>query len=154
MRFSAQLVVCDRGDHRTALRDDVNAPSTLRSQNGGAVDVQIRNLSATGCFVESVMDLAIDDAVRIGLAGSGTIEGRLVRKSSDGFAVMFDRGLTLGELERAFKGAEIIQPWRSTNADQSLPEQYDRWPRPVRTGIILGSAIGLWALILIAASSF
>lgn len=152
MRMSAQLVVCDRSDHRASSRDDVNAPSTLRARDSGAVDVHIRDLSASGCFIESTMVLAIDDPVKIGLSGSGTIEGRLVRMAPDGFAVMFDRALTQSELEKAFTGATIIQPWVQPDTDTVSADQDDRWPRPLRVTIILGSAIGLWGLILAAAS--
>ena len=154
MRLSAQLVVCDKGDYRISPRDEVNAPSTLRSQGGGAADVHIRDLSASGCFVESSMNLTINDPVRIGLAGSGTIEGRLVRLAPTGFAVMFNRALTDGELEGAFSGPEIIQPWHQPGTDVVSVDDYLRWPRPIRATIVLGLAATLWAAIIMAASSF
>jgi hypothetical protein len=154
MRLSAQLIVCDKSDYRISPRDEVNAPSTLRLYGGEAADVHIRDLSASGCFVESSMNLAVNDPIRIGLAGSGTIKGRLVRLSASGFAVMFNRALSDGELEGAFSGPEIIQPLNQPGIDMVSGDEHVRWPRPIRAIIVLGSAAALWAVIITGISSF
>ncbi len=153
MRMSAQLVVPSDGKYRVAARDAVDAPSTLRPQGGGAADVHIRDLSASGCFIETGIELSVGDPARIGLAGAGAINGQVARIANDGVAVMFDRPLTPVELDEAFTGAQIIQPWGRVGNDAEA-DNYERWPRPVRTTIAVGSSVALWALIFYAVSIF
>ncbi len=152
MRMSAQLVVSNHSAHRMAERDEVDAPSTLRSESGRAVDVHIRNLSASGCFIETAVTLSVGDAARIGLAGAGTVDGRVVRTANDGVAVMFDRPLASDELDQAFTGAQVIQPWDQIGDSTDISDAYERWPRRTRAMIAVGSAVTLWALIFYAVS--
>jgi hypothetical protein len=73
--------------------------------------------------------------------------------TGDGVAVMFDRPLTLGELNESFTGAQIFQPWaKAADHTDVADDHHERWPRPVRTAIAVGSAIALWVLIFYAIS--
>ncbi|WP_176592680.1 PilZ domain-containing protein [Sphingobium sp. EM0848] len=89
-------------------RHPLNRASTLRSDDGKPVDVLLENMSLTGFKISTSADLAIGEAVIIGLAGVGVRSARVVWSENGQAGCAFDQPLTALELEETEKAQTVI----------------------------------------------
>lgn len=88
-------------------RVDVDRPATLRT-NRIPSDVVVRNLSCSGCLVETPDMPPLDTHVSIGMSGIGVRTATVVRQTKTGFACEFETMLTDGEILRACEADTLI----------------------------------------------
>jgi len=148
MLLPAILLPSDSDDRRSAERQPINQPSTLRDQAARATDVYVRDLSETGFGVATDSRLEIGSIVTIGLPGRGRAEARVVRQVSGGYGCEFVEALGRAEVMQTFRGGTVIQMTSSAPVTPALPEpEIARYPGAVRLGAILGGSALLWAAI-------
>ncbi|MEH3102535.1 MAG: PilZ domain-containing protein [Sphingomonas phyllosphaerae] len=154
MLIPAILLPSDSDDRRSAERQPINQPSTLRDAREEATDVYVRDLSETGFSVATDSRLEIGSLVTIGLPGRGRASARVVRQVPGGYGCEFVEALGRAEVMQTFRGGTVIQLTSSAPISHPLPEpQITRYPGAVRLGVIVGGSALLWAAIAKALAS-
>ncbi|WP_294198405.1 PilZ domain-containing protein [uncultured Sphingomonas sp.] len=154
MLLPAILLPSDSDDRRSAERQPINQPSTLRDHEARATDVYVRELSETGFSVATDARLEIGSTVTIGLPGRGRASARVVRQVSGGYGCEFVEALGRAEVMQTFRGGTVIQLTASAPFTPALPEpEIARFPGAVRLGVIVGGSALLWAGIIKAIAS-
>ncbi len=149
MLLPAILLPSDTDDRRSAERQPINQPSTLRDERAHASDVYVRDLSETGFSVATDSRLEIGSTVTIGLPGRGRASARVVRQVSGGYGCEFVDALGRAEVMQTFRGGTVIQMTSSAPMVAPLPEPViRRLPGAVRLTVILGGSALLWAGIV------
>lgn len=149
MLLPAILMPSDQDDRRSAERQEINQPSTLRDERSHASDVYVRDLSETGFSVATDMRLAIGSIVTIGLPGRGRASARVVRQVNGGYGCEFTEALARADMLQTFRGGTVIHMTTSEPMIAPLPEpDIERYPGAVRIGVIVGTSFLLWAGIV------
>ncbi|WP_116092054.1 PilZ domain-containing protein [Sphingomonas crusticola] len=88
-----KVAVADQrvGSSRADARESVLLMAMLRGPRAPHVPVRVRNLSAGGMMVVSQVLVCPDDAVKVELAGVGTIEGKVAWVFSGRIGIQFDK---------------------------------------------------------------
>lgn len=133
-----------RGDDRRSLDD----PSTLRLVGTDPVDVRFRDFSRHGFRFETSASIAVGALVRVGLAGSGVAEARIVRQGDAGYGCIFLTPLSRRQEKQAFGRQPVIaiafRPAIGETARSTMP---GKWSATSRLVFLFASAIALWAVI-------
>ncbi len=154
MLIPAILLPSDSDDRRSAERQTINQPSTLRDDRAEATDVYVRDLSETGFSVATDSRLEIGSMVTIGLPGKGRASARVVRQVAGGYGCEFNEPLARAEVMQTFRGGTVIQMMTSGPVAHPAPEpEIKRFPGAVRLGVIVGSSALLWAGLVKAISA-
>ncbi|MDH4744788.1 PilZ domain-containing protein [Sphingomonas sp. CBMAI 2297] len=104
----AKLEILGDIDRRGAIRFDTDSPSTLRTPDGGPIDVQVEDFSRTGFRFSSELDLPEGTLVSLGLSGAGSRAAKVVRRSGNTYGCAFMKALTEEEIAHAFRGQEHV----------------------------------------------
>ena len=154
MLLPAILLPSESDDRRSAERQAINQPSTLRDERARAADVYVRDLSETGFSVATDSRLEIGSVVTIGLPGRGRAEARVVRQVAGGYGCEFVEALGRAEVMQTFRGGTVIHMSTSASVTPALPEpEIKRYPGAVRLGVIVGGSALLWGGIAKAIAS-
>lgn len=146
MLLPAILLPSDSDDRRSAERQTINQPSTLRDERAHASDVYVRDLSETGFSVATDSRLEIGSLVTIGLPGRGRADARVVRQVAGGYGCEFVEALGRADIMQTFRGGTVIQMTTNAPVMEALPEpEIKRYPGVVRLGVIIGASGLLWA---------
>jgi hypothetical protein len=149
MLLPAILLPSDSDDRRSAERQAINQPSTLRDERSRATDVYVRDLSETGFSVATDSRLEIGSTVTIGLPGRGRATARVVRQVTGGYGCEFVEALGRAEVMQTFRGGTVIQMTTSAPVIAPLAEpEIRRLPGAVRLGVIVGGSALLWVGIV------
>lgn len=145
----AMLVPVTEDDRRSAERQEINQPSTLRDGTATACDVYVRDLSETGFSVTTDATLTIGSLISIGLPGQGRAPARVVRRVQEGYGCEFMQPLTSAALMQTFRGATVVQLSSTDPIIIPLAEpEIRRFHGAVRVAVIVGSSILLWGMII------
>ncbi|WP_022685065.1 PilZ domain-containing protein [Sphingomonas phyllosphaerae] len=149
MLLQAILLPSDSDDRRSAERQSINQPSTLRDERAQATDVYVRDLSETGFSVATDSRLELGSTVTIGLPGRGRATARVVRQVAGGYGCEFVEALGRAEVMQTFRGGTVIHMTTSAPVIAPFPEiEIRRLPGAVRLGVILGGSALLWAAVI------
>jgi PilZ domain len=145
MPLAATIDLLDRELSDRAERTRVERGSTLREEGGAPREVLVHDLSRTGFRFSSSSHIAIGATVRLGLAGAGSANARVVRRDGDDHGCEFHWPLTAAQLDSAFTYAEVsdITPGDEMHVDDPGP----RWPRIVRLAIFVIGGAAAWAAV-------
>lgn len=152
MTHIAKLYLSGRSGERQAI----DADATFRRSDQTPLDVQVTDLSFTGCRIECGNHLPFDEPITIGFAGIGQCPGRIVWAAGHQHGCQFDSPLTQEELAAALKAPintvaalSTDRPTPSTAGDE-LSDRETRLSPVTRLMIVVGVAAGLWVPIIVA----
>lgn len=129
-----------------AQRLSVEATSTLRMTDRRPITITVVNYSETGCQVLAEGNLA-DRSVVIGLAGAGSVSGRVVWSREGRHGIAFDRKISAEDMARAFTGTEVISLRAEilpSSADEPALEPYSY---RTRVALVLSLGTGAWVAL-------
>lgn len=137
-------------DRRSATRGVVIRQSTLRDEAGEAIDVVVSDLSCNGFSMKAPGELRVGSLISIGLAGSGKAAAYIIRSSGHSYGCGFLVPLSAKALLTAFNDDRSVYRLKRTSTPEHSPlsERVDRWPRPIRVALIVGTATVLWILVM------
>jgi len=124
----------------------------------------IYDLSRDGFLIDAAPHWLVEDRLSIDLPKVGTLVARIVRADRGMFGCTLIEPLTATQLDEAVSASRVVWPdfagagvWqgatipsaRQADGSPTLDDldEPERWPRPVRTGIVVGSTLALWGLI-------
>lgn len=135
---------------RTSERQAIGRPSTLRGSDGKPVDVQIENLSATGCRLSVALSLHVGDEVMIGLPGVGMRPADVIWTEAGQAGLAFSSPISLLEVEET-RVADTLMPvdFRPLPASSVITraEREDGFNPRLRLALIIAAAAGAWIVI-------
>jgi hypothetical protein len=135
-------------DQRDGERLALDAAATLRDVDRLPHDVQIDEISSTGCHVATLLDLSEGSIVSLGIPEIGTHQVRLVRETDGGYGCAFLRPLTPLELDKALTAQASARVTYVKFAQHPPARATKRLTPPGLLGTAIVSAIGLsWAAI-------
>lgn len=152
-------------DTRRASRRAARAPSTLRVDGVGPIDVMVHDISETGIRFATPTRLQVGDEVSIGLAGFGSTRARVAWARDDTFGCTFAAPIDAEAAAGAFTAGTVVRLGRSEAPPvggarpvsiaaqvDALYARHRRWafPRDVRVigaAAVLAAAALLWPLI-------
>ena len=145
MPLAATIDLLDRELSDRATRISVERGSTLRDDGGAPHEVLVHDLSRTGFRFSSSSHIPVGASVRLGLAGPGSANARVVRRDGDDHGCEFHWPLTAAQLDSAFTCAEVsgITPGDEMGVD----DPGRRWPRMVRLAIFVIGGAAAWAAV-------
>ena len=141
----------DENERRTDPRTGVGKPSTARGPDDAAVDVIVKDLSASGLSFTAAAKWDVGSRISIGLAGPGRVSGTIARREGDFYGCAFDRPLTPQELAHAFS-ADSSSARDLAFRQRELPLE-EKWPVRTRLLVVIGLGLTAWAAILAIAFS-
>lgn len=143
-------IVDDHASQR-AHRKTIGRTSTLRVSHEPH-DVRVENLSSTGCLLTSGMRLPIGTKIRLGLAGSGVVEGEIVREEGGQYGCRFSDTLTQAQIQASFgTDALVVGPFAAAmDVDDRIAVDAEKWPRPFRGAILIGLGLLSWLAVTIS----
>lgn len=163
MRSQAKVNMTElRGEPRLAL----GRPGTLRRQDQPQLDILIADLTRDGCRIEVDETLLPDEHVVIGLAGIGSVEARVVRRSATGYGCVFLTSLPRGRVSAAFEENVVALPIGAglvgtdtvatgPSSAKSAVEERRSTTSPRTTMLIIASiSTAGWALLIWGLMSF
>lgn len=120
MAVSAKLY----SDDRSAERHDTSLDGTLRTSNWEPIDVQLDDLSLTGCLLSTGTRVEVNELITIGVVGVGMRPARVSRKTGDHLGCEFVVPLTPAELKAALTRPEaplfgLLEPY-FTDVDDTV----------------------------------
>ena len=122
----AKLEILGDIDRRGAIRFDTDSPSTLRTPDGGPIDVQVEDFSRTGFRFVSDVDLPIGTLVSLGLSGAGSRAAKVMRRKDNVYGCAFMKAFTEEDIARAVKGQEEVL----ADLSAALAERFSKEPKP------------------------
>ena len=144
---------------RNSKRHQLNRTSTLRSEDGRPVDVILENMSITGFKIFTEVEIAVGEAIVIGLAGVGVRSAKVVWSENGHAGCAFDSPLTWLELQETEKARTVIEatfPTHLVPTDAALMMDdltiaSTRLPSPYRLAAIIVASVASWGLFFILA---
>lgn len=137
--------VCVRAARRTAVALD----ATVRGIRAAPHDAVVRNLSSTGCLLETDQALAPGTPLAIGISGIGVVQSVVARIAPDGIGCTFSTPLSARLIEATGRREPpaVIAPaaFASPAGGTSMPAA-DRPSRRRRLGLLVGLATIAWAV--------
>lgn len=145
-------------DGRWAERHTVELEATLRDSDWAPVDVTIEDLSHGGFRVVAGAELAVGDAIALGIAGIGTREAKVVWGTAGIYGCEFVVPLSDADLRTAvsapvatpiaFPKTPLPTPQATPVAEgRNAPAQEEKFSVRTRLAIIVGSAVLAWMLV-------
>lgn len=166
MRAMRSQAKVNTTDLRSEPRVPLGRSGTLRSENRSQLVIRIADLTRDGCRIETDETLLPDEQITIGIAGVGSVEARVVRRSATGYGCVFMTSLPRGRVSAAFEenvvtlpvGANPIAPdsvaTGTTDADRASDvRRVGPSPRSTMT-IIAAVSIAGWALLIWGFTAF
>lgn len=155
MSFSAKLYFKEEAASagRVAERRPLQAEATVRDETLRPIDVTIVDLSSSGCLIEGAGEIQVPSVVNIGIGGIGRISARVVRREGQRYGCSFLVPLSEETVSLASAVDTVVSfpaaafPTPASFGESSMPDP-SRWPRPVRTTVVIGGAILTWAVVL------
>ena len=141
MGLAQQIGLSSSADR--AQRLSVEATSTLRMVDRRPITITVVNYSETGCQVLAEGNLA-DHSVVIGLAGAGSVSGRVVWSKDGRHGIAFDRRISADDMACAFTGTEVVSLRAEIlpfSADEPVVEPYSY---RTRVAVVLSLGAGAW----------
>lgn len=136
----------DAGDRRSGShRSEVGQQSTLRNRDGVPCSVMVDDLSASGFRFVISRHLCEGARVRLGLAGAGAAEARVVWRSDDVHGCEFLQPLTEDQLRSSFSGSSVVECAFPVGFSDCSEPAIGRWPGPVRLAVLLLGTALAWA---------
>jgi hypothetical protein len=146
--LTATLLVIDEAERRGGDRRPVDRASTARADDRAPRDVQVLDLSRESIGFVSEASFVRGQRITIGLAGSGTVSARVVRKSGRNYGCTFDAPLSREQLAAAFSAPLAALDLPLGRAAELLATPgVTRWPAPVRLLVLVAGLILSWALV-------
>jgi hypothetical protein len=135
---------------RSSERMAIGRPSTLRGSDGKPVDVQIEDLSATGCRLGVPLALHTDEEVMIGLPGVGMRSARVIWTEAGQAGFAFSDPISFLEVEETRAADPLthvdFRPFPSSCAI-TRPETEKGFTPRWRLGLIVVAAVGAWIVM-------
>ena len=143
------------GTRRYASRNRV----FLRAQNEASQDqspsIIIRNLSKTGCLIETLEPLSTGDEIKVSLADGRSFTAIVVWADQLEAGCSFKKSLSRADYAAALLASDPQRPEAlmianyAAGVEQELAglTDYPRWPRPVRVAVLAGLSIAFWATV-------
>jgi len=97
--IAAKLTIEDAEELTRAPRTAVDAYGTIRGSDAHSFDTVVRNLSQTGCLVESGAQLKIGAVVILRMAAGWQTSARIVRRDGSHYGCEFVTPLSRDELD-------------------------------------------------------
>ena len=120
-------------DTRRAERRQADQPSTLREDGGAAPqDSWVHDVSSTGMRIESRADLAVGDAITVGLAGAGATRAHVVWKRGNEYGCQFEVPLSAEDAAHAFQGSPVVALHQFGHRTVATPPMDDRTAEMLR----------------------
>lgn len=142
----ARIELLDTSERRMGSRSAVDSASTARGPEDAAVDVVVKDMSATGLsFVTSSHNWGIGSRISVGLAGAGRVSATVVRRERDLYGCAFDSPLTPKQLADAFS-TDVPAVHELGFRQREAPAE-EKWPVRTRLIVIIGLALLSWAAI-------
>ena len=136
----------DESERRTDPRQGVGKPSTARGPDDAAVDVVVKDLSASGLSFTAAAKWEVQSRISVGLAGPGRVSGTIVRREGDIYGCAFDRALTPQQLANAFSANS--SPARDLAFRQHEFPLEEKWPARTRLLVMIGLGLCAWGVVL------
>lgn len=150
----ATVQVVEDDERRSFDRKSIERVTTLRGANARPTDIIVRDFSADGFRFTSSKRFAIGNIVRVGLAGAGISDARIVRRAGDDYGCSFLTPLTPQRMAEAFSSANVVD-MHSAAATEGFPEPaIDKWPGSVRMAILVIAPVLLWGMVAGIAVAF
>jgi hypothetical protein len=111
---------------RAAERRPTDAPSTMRADNGGPIDVVVLDISRSGVRIETDAELEVGQGITIGLAGAGVTRAYVAWAQGSEYGCAFERPIAPEDEARAFSRAPVKRLGRAAQPRQSDGEDYLR----------------------------
>jgi len=141
-------------DGRRRDRDAVGRSSTLRGDDGNAVDIQIENFSAYGCGLTTNIWLAEGEMVHIGLPGIGAVPARIIWSNSQQAGCAFLHQLSPTKLAKINYDDNVVPAvFRAEAMEATQPAPFLDRPRLKRSGRLVFALSASWAAVLVAGYS-
>lgn len=136
---------------RSSERLAIGRASTLRGSDGEPVDVQIDDLSATGCRLSIDVALAINEEVVVGLPGVGMRRGRIIWTEANQAGLAFNDPISLVDVEETRTSVPLTHvdfrrlPSPPAIADPAIQEE--RFTPRRSLAIIFVAALAAWGIV-------
>jgi hypothetical protein len=112
MGIAAKLVTEEAEELLRAPRMPSQAGGTIRGVEPHTYDIVVKDLSLTGCFVETRALLSIGSVVQLRIAGVPQTGARIVRRDRDGYGCEFLVELSAEDLSASRDGETAGPPLR------------------------------------------
>lgn len=152
MALTAKLY---RIDARRGERVPLEADATLRAPSGEPLDAVVNDLSEFGFRVEIDGQLAIGDAVSLGLPGLGMAEAIVVRQIAGEYGCEFLRPVNAALIADAANASTVVTSafgdapaFRLPSHEAEVTREGRKLPVPARVAITVLLAIAAWAVVL------
>jgi hypothetical protein len=120
MGIAAKLVTDNAEELLRAPRATSEAGGTIRGAEAHTFDIVVKDLSRTGCLVETRAVLAIGSIVQIRITGVPQSGARVVRQDRAGYGCEFLRELTSADLDASGEPAPLERPVRGRSPAPAL----------------------------------
>lgn len=147
MAMLAHLEQTDRSDRRYSDRRVLKLQVPGATASGPGVAVLIHDLSLSGLLLETSAELTVGSDLQIDLPEVGLRPATVVWNSGQYFGCAFATPLPRAALSAALlKNPIAPQPANGSDLAEAA-EQSGKYPLQVRLWIMLGLALGSWAII-------
>jgi hypothetical protein len=143
----AHLEQTERADRRYADRRLLKLQVPGATASGPGVAVLIHDLSLSGLLIETSAELAVGAELQIDLPEAGVRPATVVWSSGQYFGCAFATPLPRAALSAALLKNPIAPAVVNGREAVAVEEQSDKYPLQVRLWIMLGLAVGSWAII-------
>jgi hypothetical protein len=138
---------------RAADRLEADVDSTVRDAASRPHTVIVKDLSSTGCGMETQAELEVGASILIGLPGIGVRAARVVRRDGHFYGCAFDVPVSRRAIRSAVLGSVVNAsselPVEAVAGPGTLSEPHIRkLPTEMRIGVIIGATALLWAAII------
>jgi len=127
-------------------RTSVGTATTLRAADRLPLDVIVQDFSPSGFRFTLDRTFPVGTRIRIGLRGAGTEEARIVWSKGRSHGCAFVKQVSRERVAAAFRAQSAIAGRIAHKTDApAVDDQYRRWPRAVRVGLLLSGTLLSWA---------
>jgi hypothetical protein len=133
-------------DERMAVALD----ATVRNPAAAPLDATVLDISASGLRAFIAEELAIGDAISVGLSGIGRVAARVIRRSGHEYGCQFLQPISPEKIAQALAADTVVQAPFAPLPTPVFDEEDDRLPVPLRLAVIVGTSLLLWTAILAA----
>lgn len=135
-------------------RRPIGHPSTIRDLRSAPHDVVVQDLSAGGCSFVTDAGFPVGSLIRVGLAGAGATQARVVWRRDGRYGCAFVQPLAPLQLADAFGATEPVAPFPSASdlpgdASDTIEPDHAMWPGSVRVLIHVGLGSAAWAGVIL-----
>jgi hypothetical protein len=120
MGIAAKLVTEGAEELLRAPRTSIEAGGTIRGSEAHTYDIVVKDLSTTGCLVETRAVLALGSVLQIRIIGVPQSAARVVRQNPDGYGCEFLRELSPDDLPGPGRPGTVEHPKRGSSHAPAL----------------------------------